>query len=75
MGRKRARLVPEDSIEIFEIRLALYFTPDGRRHVEAVVSDPESRELDKVDLVELRGALDLGRDTLVGYYEEDDEPA
>ena len=72
MGRKRVRLVPEDCVEIFEVRMALYFTPDGRRHVEANVSDPYEPDLETVDLVELRGAIDLGRDVLVQSYSADD---
>ena len=57
-----------DCIEILEIRMALYFTPDGNRHVEAIVSDPATPDLEEVDLVELRGAMDLGRDVLVRAY-------
>jgi hypothetical protein len=68
VSRRRVRLVPEDCVEIFEIRLALFFTADGRRHVGAVVSDPSERDLEVVDLIELRGAMDLGRDLLLAAY-------
>lgn len=68
MGRRRTRLVPADCIEIFEIRMALYFGPDGRRHVEAGVSDPDDADLESLDLIELRGAIDLGRDLLLRWY-------
>ena len=77
MARKRRRLVPPDAVEIFEIRHALYFDEDGQRRVRSVVSTPDDPDLEAVDLVELLGALEYGRQQLVETYDPgvgDEEP-
>ena len=71
MPRKRLRIVPKDAVEILEIRIALYFDRDGRRRVEPIVSTPDDPDLQHVDLVELFGALDYGRDRLREMYTSD----
>lgn len=60
MGRNRLRLVPKEGVEIFEVRIVLYFDGDGKRQVAVVVSTPDEPELDEVDTVELEGALQRG---------------
>lgn len=69
MGRSRVRLVPEDGVEIFEIRVALWFDKDGQRRVATCVSNPDTRELETVDMVEVLGALEGGREKLKVDYD------
>lgn len=71
MGRQRVRLVPDDAVEIFEIRIALYFDAQGTRQVSTVVSTPAERELVEVDMIEVIGALEAGRDKLKADYDYD----
>ena len=75
MTRRRVRLVPENAVEIFEVRMALFFDADGRRRVEANVCDPAHPDLESLDRIELRGCIDEGRDLLLRYYEPDDSDA
>lgn len=55
-GRKRARLVPTDCVEAFEIRVVRYFTPDGVCWTQVGISTPDE-PMAYPDLVEVHGAL------------------
>ena len=72
MSRRRVRLVPDNGVEIFEIRIALYFDEHGRRQVAVIVSTPDDANLDVVDLVELNGTLTCGAEQLREMYEPDE---
>ena len=71
MSRRRVRLVPENAIEIFEIRIALYFDDQGRRMTAPIVSSPDEPDLETVDLIELNGALTQGAEQLRAVYQSD----
>ena len=71
--RKRLRLVPEDAVEVMEVRIALFFTDDGSRHVAACVGDPDHSDLEHVDMVELMGTIDAGRRYLRNEYGAEDD--
>lgn len=72
MARKRRRLVPAGAVEIFEIRIVLWFDEDGARRVTTIVSTPEDTELETLDRVELFGALDAGEQQLRADYADDE---
>lgn len=71
-GRRRIGLVPKKCVEIFEVRMALFFDEDGKRQVVAVVSTEDDPDLTHVDLIELIGAIERGRHYLLRCYEPDE---
>ena len=71
MGRRRTKLVPDGSVEIFEVRIALYFAADGARLVATNVCTPDDPDLEDVDMVELEGAISRGLVKLREDYTSD----
>lgn len=66
--RPRVELVPEGSVECFEVRIALYFDEEGDSTVRTVVSTPDEGEV-WPPLHEVLGVLGMAVDIMNDHYE------
>lgn len=64
MGRKRIRLVPRDGVECFEVRIALYLTPEGDFQIGYEISDPDDPNV-YPPLHEVLGVLEFAKAFIV----------
>lgn len=64
--RKRLRLVPNNCVEQFEVRFALYFGEDGNSTVTVEVTDISGTV--EPAFHEIAGAFDLAKDALKDQY-------
>ena len=67
MARKRRKLVPDDCVEVMEIRVALYWTPDGSIDVDFEISDPDNPAIEP-PLHEVLGVVAMLKDGIRKYY-------
>jgi hypothetical protein len=67
--RRRRRLVPNDCIEVMEIRVALYLTPEGHAVTDYEISDPDTPEVTP-PLHEVLGIIEMLKDSVAVYYRE-----
>ena len=58
--RIRRRLVPDDCIEVFEIRIAYYLQHNGHRMVRVHVSTPDCAEVEP-ELQDMLGVLEVAK--------------
>jgi hypothetical protein len=68
MARKRRKLVPDEAVECFELRVALYLTGDGNAMTSYEISTPDEPEV-WPPLHELLGLLRMTERNIQDTYQ------
>lgn len=55
--RRRIKLVPDESLEIFETRQALYYQKDGTIMVAYIVERPDGSSAKNIPMYEILGTM------------------
>lgn len=61
MSRRRTKLVPEDCVEIFEVRAVLYYNAEGDPLVVWDVDTPDHKGSDAIQRHEILGVLEFAK--------------
>lgn len=69
---RRKKLVERGGLEVFEIRLVQWISKDGKFWTSPEITTPDPTD-GRPALVEVLGAMELGKLSILDLYEEEDE--
>lgn len=59
MGRRRTRLVPEECVEVFEVRVVMYFDSEGDPVISYDIDKPDNSGDEDIPTHEILGVMDF----------------